>query len=332
MLGATCLISLVAQPAGKLARSIVCVYHNWTYSLDGSLRTVAFRNGVNGQGGMPAGFDPAGHGPRKLRVEVLMGLVFGTLSDSMPPLADWIGPEVLARMRRVLRAPPVILGTYTQVLRNNWKLYVENVKDSYHASLLHVFFTTFRITRLTQGGGIVVDDSGGHHASFTLNDTGRPDAEYANAALRSNREGDFGLRDPSLLEVRDETDDGCHIQILSVFPSFVLQAHMNSIAIRHVVPVSPAETHLHWTFIGFDDDDAALRKLRMRHANLVGPAGFVSMEDGAAGAFVQRGTAACEDETAIVEMGGSSTASSTTRATEASVRGFWKAYRHHMGL
>jgi len=31
-------------------------------------------------------------------------------------------------------------------------------------------------------------------------------------------------------------------------------------------------------------------------------------------------------------MGGSATATSDTRATEAAVRGFWKAYRQHMGI
>ena len=63
----------------------------------------------------------------------------------------------------------------------------------------------------------------------------------------------------------------------------------------------------------------------------MGPAGFISMEDGAVGGFVQRGIAGASDLAAIVEMGGDSTASSEGRATEASVRGFWKAYRMHMG-
>ena len=45
-----------------------------------------------------------------------------------------------------MRAPVKLLGGYSQMLPNNWKLYMENVKDSYHASLLHTFFTTFRST------------------------------------------------------------------------------------------------------------------------------------------------------------------------------------------
>jgi anthranilate 1,2-dioxygenase large subunit/terephthalate 1,2-dioxygenase oxygenase component alpha subunit len=55
------------------------------------------------------------------------------------------------------------------------------------------------------------------------------------------------------------------------------------------------------------------------------------MEDGAVGNFVQRGIAGADDQEAIVEMGGDGVASSEGRATETSVRGFWKAWRHHMG-
>jgi anthranilate 1,2-dioxygenase large subunit/terephthalate 1,2-dioxygenase oxygenase component alpha subunit len=54
------------------------------------------------------------------------------------------------------------------------------------------------------------------------------------------------------------------------------------------------------------------------------------MEDGAVGGFVQRGIAGAADLDAVVEMGGDDAGSSEGRATETSVRGFWKAYRHHM--
>jgi hypothetical protein len=54
------------------------------------------------------------------------------------------------------------------------------------------------------------------------------------------------------------------------------------------------------------------------------------MEDGCVGGFVQRGAAAAPDEVSVVNMGGDGTESQETRATEASVRGFWKAYRRYM--
>ena len=41
--------------------------------------------------------------------------------------------------------------------------------------------------------------------------------------------------------------------------------------------------------------------------------------------------AAASDHVSVIKMGGSTAESQETRATEASVRGFWKAYRRHMG-
>jgi hypothetical protein len=72
--------------------------------------------------------------------------------------------------------------------------------------------------------------------------------------------------------------------------------------------------------------------MRLKQFNLVGPAGYVSMEDGAVGGFVQRGVAAAPTAQSVVEMGGATAESQDTRATEASVRGFWKAWRACMGV
>jgi anthranilate 1,2-dioxygenase large subunit/terephthalate 1,2-dioxygenase oxygenase component alpha subunit len=312
------------------AKEIVCVYHNWTYDLAGNLTGVAFRRGLGGKGGMPADAKPEAHGPRKLRVATLAGLVFGTLSAETPPLEDYLGAEIVARIRRVMRAPVKLLGGYSQMLPNNWKLYMENVKDSYHASLLHAFFTTFRLNRLSQKGGVVINDSGGSHISYSMaaDVAGK---EYEQAGMRSAHD-DFHLEAPELLKSIDEFGDGIGLQILGVFPGFVLQQIRNSLAVRRVVPQGLERTELVWTCFGFTTDDEALTELRLRQANLIGPAGYISMEDGAATGFVQRSTRAAPDVLSVVEMGGHGTASEDNRVTEAAVRGFWKDYRGHMGL
>jgi anthranilate 1,2-dioxygenase large subunit/terephthalate 1,2-dioxygenase oxygenase component alpha subunit len=280
---------------------------------------------------MPASFCKAEHGPRKLRTAALSGLVFASVSAGAPPLEAYLGGEILGRIRRVLRKPVQVLGRFTQALPNNWKLYVENVKDTYHASLLHAFFGTFRITRLTQGGGVLVSEDGGHHASYTIDRADdRQSAAYREQGIRSERQ-DYRLADPSLLDAVDEFGDGIQLQILTVFPGFVLQQISNCLAVRQVVPKGPGAMELHWTYLGFADDTPEMRRRRLKQANLVGPAGYVSMEDGCVGGFVQRGAAAAPDALSVVNMGGDGAESQETRATEASVRGFWKAYRRHMG-
>jgi phenylpropionate dioxygenase-like ring-hydroxylating dioxygenase large terminal subunit len=320
---------LVIDQQGE-ARDITCVYHNWSYDLAGNLTGVAFRRGLRGKGGMPAECRPETQGPRRLRVESLAGLVFGTLSRETPPLEQYLGPDIVPRIRRVMRAPIKLLGGYSQKLPNNWKLYMENVKDTYHASLLHTFFTTFRLNRLSQKGGVVISQNGGNHISFSLAaDTGG--REYEQAGMRAAQEG-FSLEAPELLQSVDEFGDGVGLQILSVFPNFVLQQTMNSLAVRRIVPQGLDRTELAWTLFGFTDDDDEMTERRLRQANLVGPSGYISMEDGAAPGFVQRAARSAADILSVVEMGGSSIASDDNRVTEAAVRGFWTAYREHMAI
>jgi anthranilate 1,2-dioxygenase large subunit/terephthalate 1,2-dioxygenase oxygenase component alpha subunit len=321
--------ALICMQARGRAERFTCIYHNWTYDHAGNLTSVAFRKGIGGKGGMPADARPESQAPKKLRVETVGGLVFGSLSPEVASLKSYIGPAILPRLERVLSRPLKVLGAYTQVLPNNWKLYMDNVKDTYHASLLHLFFTRFRINRLTQKGGVFVSADGAHHCTFTemVEDCG--DA-YEAGGMRSA--SDFALEDREVLDQVDEFGDRVAIQILSLFPGFVLHQIRNSLAARQVVPKGIARTELNWTLFGFADDDAAMLRRRLMQANLVGPAGYISMEDGAATGFVQRGVAASPERASVIEMGGSTVGSGDSRITETAVRGLWQAWRAHMGL
>jgi phenylpropionate dioxygenase-like ring-hydroxylating dioxygenase large terminal subunit len=322
---------IAIDDGGSGAKDFQCIYHAWRYDQQGNLVGIAFEQGSHGKGGMPTDFCKEKHAPRKLRTATISGLVFVSLSDEVPPIEEYLGDDVMGRMERVLRRPVQVLGRYTQQLPNNWKLYIENVKDTYHASLLHTFFGTFRITRLTQGGGVMVSPDGGHHASYTIDRADDKDsAAYREQGIRTEKQG-LRLADPSLLDTVPEFGDDIQLQILSVFPNFVLQQIHNCLAVRQIVPRGPQSMDLHWTYFGFADDTPEMRKRRLKQSNLVGPAGYVSMEDGCVGGFVQRGAAAAGDELSVVNMGGEDAVSQETRATEASVRGFWKAYRRYMG-
>ena len=322
--------ALLCLKGSGTGSEIACVYHNWTYDLAGNLQGVAFRRGIKGKGGMAPDAHPESQAPRKLRIENYHGLIFGTLSGDTPTVETYLGTEIAARMRRVMKAKVKPLGGYSQMLASNWKLYLENVKDSYHASLLHLFFTKFRINRLSQRGGVLVGGDGGAHVSFSVEDMSAGD-DYEKAGMRS-AQGGFGLEAPEVLASVDEFGDGVGVQILGVFPGFVLQQIRNCLAVRRIVPRGIGETELVWTLFGYADDDEAMTARRLRQANLVGPAGYISMEDGAATGFVQRGVQAAPDHAAVVEMGGRGVASDESRITETTVRGFWQAWRRHMEI
>lgn len=312
------------------AKLLTCVYHSWTYRLDGSLRGVAFENGVGGEGGLPDDFDKQAHGLKQLRVTEFCGLIFGSYSDATLDFETYIGPEIATHMRSILGKPLKFLGRNVQVLPNNWKIYNENLRDSYHASLLHTFFNTFKLNRLSQEGGIVVGAGGGSHISYGKSSTGYDHDAYKEEGIHSLK--DMQLQDPTLLDAVDESGEGMTTRIMSVFPTFGLQCHYNSIAVRQVLPKGIGETELVWNHVGYQDDDAEMDQRRLKQSNLVGPAGYISMEDGCIGGFVQKAIQGVHGEIGVVPMGGETVESTKGRATEVSIRGFWKAYRAVMGV
>ena len=320
------LLCLTEKGHGK---EITCIYHGWSYDLAGKLTGVAFERGIKRQGGMPPEFRKEEHHLQRLRVGEVSGLVFGTFSDEVEDVETYLGPLVVSGIRRVLNRPATIIGRSTQILLNNWKLYAENVKDTYHASILHAFLTTFRINRLSQPGSINIDDSGGNHFSQAKMDYAAEDAEYKAQQLRSDT--DMKLADNSIIDPVDEYGDQVSVQILTVFPNMVLQQIRNTIAVRVLRPRGVDKSELDWIHLGFADDDEDMTERRLRHGNLVGPAGYIALEDGCVGGFVQRALQYNDADSGIVMMGGHDAESQTFRASEAAIRGFWKKYRALMG-
>ncbi|HIF59640.1 MAG TPA: Rieske (2Fe-2S) protein [Rhodospirillales bacterium] len=318
--------AMLCQKRRGTTRKFSCVYHAWSYDLDGNLTNVAFSKGIKNQGGMPGDFKNEDYPLRRLKITEFCGLVFGSFDENVPDIETYLGPDVSAKVKRVLNRPVKVIGRNTQVLPNNWKIYMENVKDSYHASILHLFFTTFRLNRLTQSGGIIVDESGGNHVSFSVLDKDMSNKAYEEDDVRSDN-SKVKLADPNLLEGVDEFGDGITLQILTIFPGFVLQQVRNSLAVRQVLPKGTDRSDLVWTYIGFEDDDEEMDARRLRQANLVGPAGYISMEDGVVGGFVQRAIRGVTEDHSIVKMGGEEANSMESRVTESPIRGFWKKYR-----
>ena len=319
------------KPCGN-ARELTCVYHNWVYDLRGKLTGVAFKRGVGGKGGLTEEFDQSQHGLRRLRVETYRGIIFATFSDETPPFVDYIGQELAACIDRVMIKPLKVLGFHSQVLPNNWKLYSENTKDSYHASLLHVFHNTFGIVRAGMGGGIKLSPNGWNHLSWTERGAPAADQSTSREKVRSLKD-QYKLADPAMMEHKLELGDQVTNSIQSVFPATVIQQIHNCLAVRQLVPRGVDRSELLWTILGFEHDDAEMLEHRLKANNLVGPAGFISMEDGCVGGWVQHAAEADRSAQTIMPMGGRTIEPSQgSRVTEAAVRGFWKGWRECMGV
>jgi anthranilate 1,2-dioxygenase large subunit len=325
--------AMVCRQLRGNAASHTCVYHQWRYDLEGNLFGVPFLRGINGQAGMPADFDRKANGLRKLRVDSFSGLVFASFSDAAPSLADYIGPIMGGYIDRIFHKPVEYLGCTRQFSNSNWKLYLENVKDPYHASLLHLFHTTFNIFRVGMKAHCVTDGQDGLHSLIMAikQDTGETSAAYKGQKIRSFDQG-FVLEDDSILALVPEYDILATNHIQPIFPQLVIQQIHNTLVARQLLPKGPDAFELVFHFFGYKDDDADMRRLRVKQANLVGPAGYISMEDTEATELVQQGVAGDAGRTSVIDMARDAPEQSDTLITEKLIRSFWAGYEKLMAF
>ncbi len=318
------------------AKSFTCPYHQWSYSLKGELTGLPFKRGVKRdgqvQGGMPADFRVEDHGLNRLKVACRGGVVFASFDHDVEPFEAYLGADVLAYFDRVFgHRPLTLLGYSRQRIPANWKLMQENIKDPYHPGLLHTWFVTFGLWRADQQSQMVTDPQHRHACMISRRNEGGAGA--VTQGVTSFRD-QLTLNDPRLLDVVPEPWwDGPTVVMSTIFPSLIVQQQVNSLSTRHIQPVAPGVFDFVWTHFGFADDDAAMTQRRLRQANLFGPAGFVSADDGEVIAFVQAAFEAHVEARTLNELDGREARSHTPHmVTETLIRGMYGYWRGVMGL
>ncbi len=110
-------------------RVVVCPYHQWTYGLDGSLRSAAHMGALSRDG----------LSLRPVHLRDLGGLLFICFADDPPPFeaaAAAIEPQL--RLHELQRTRVAVRQHYT--VRANWKTLVENNRECYHCRGNHPEF------------------------------------------------------------------------------------------------------------------------------------------------------------------------------------------------
>ncbi|HEY0396683.1 MAG TPA: aromatic ring-hydroxylating dioxygenase subunit alpha [Candidatus Elarobacter sp.] len=324
------------QKAHGTTKTFVCPYHQWSYDLSGNLIGLPFRKGVRQgdriNGGMPEDFALSSHGLTKLKVEEWNGVVFASFDHDAEPLRAYVGPEVGRYFERVFDGRRLtILGYSRQRIPGNWKLMMENIKDPYHPGLLHTWFVTFGLWRADQQSQMVVDARGRHAAMVSRkNDGGRSDA--VTSGVTSFKEN-MVLHDDRVLDVVVEPWwNGPTVTMLTLFPSLIIQQQVNSLSTRHIVPRGVGTFDFVWTHFGFADDTPEMTRRRLRQANLFGPAGYVSADDGEVIEFSQRGFAQEADGATVCELDGRGRGGADHNVTETLIRSMYGYYREVMEL
>ena len=108
---------------------IVCPYHSWTYELNGALRGAPEMDKT-------VGFDKETNGLISIKSDTWGGFIFINFDDASGPLSDALGdlPQKLAPYGLDDMA---LVRRKTYDMACNWKLFVENAKESYHIGTVH---------------------------------------------------------------------------------------------------------------------------------------------------------------------------------------------------
>ena len=307
-----------------------CPYHQWTYDLNGDLKGVPFADGVNGQGGMPPDFKLEEHGLQTLAIAEHHGVIFVSFDHATEGFKEYLGESNLYYFERVFDGRELrVLGYARQLIPGNWKLMFENIKDPYHATLLHVFLVTFGLFRADQEAQVKMDARGRH--GLLISRKGEQQHSSATADMENLRE-DFKLKDPRLLDPVREFKDSATVVMQTIWPNLIVQQQSNTIAMRQIQPRDPGTFELSWTFFGYADDDAEMTTRRLRQANLMSCSGFVSGDDSEVIKMAQDGLACYPDEYAFYQMGGHDTEDTDHMVTEAAIRAFYRHYRAVMDI
>lgn len=118
--------------------SFTCPFHGWTFSNAGKLLKVKDEKTTE----YPVQFNKQGsHDLKKVaRFQNYRGFLFGSLSEDVMPLEDYLGETKVIIDQIVSQAPQgleVLRGNSSYIYDGNWKLQMENGCDGYHVSTVH---------------------------------------------------------------------------------------------------------------------------------------------------------------------------------------------------
>lgn len=317
-------------------KELVCPYHQWNYSLKGDLQGVPFRRGVKQDGkingGMPKEFKIEDHGLTKLKVASRGGVIFASFDHDVEPFEDYLGPTILAYFDRLFNGRKLtLLGYNRQRIPGNWKLMQENIKDPYHPGLLHTWFVTYGLWRADNKSELKMDNKFRHAAMISTRGTGGKQEEVTQGvtSFKENME----IQDKRLIDIVPESWwNGPTAVMMTIFPSVIIQQQVNSVSTRHIQPNGHGSFDFVWTHFGFEDDTPEMTQRRLIQANLFGPAGFVSADDGEVIELSQCGFEQKPSHRAVAELGGYACENTDHMVTETLIRGMYNYWRKMMEI
>lgn len=277
------------------ARSFVCPYHGWGYSLDGQLRALPKEEQYEGI------FNKQDYPLLHVRHSVYNGMIFATMNADIEPLSDFLGGAkkwIDLFMKQSGGYPMQVIGTHTFYFPGNWKIQLENTTDAYHFPVVHKSFMssldekTHEIFDFLDGEGYVEDLGNGHSVMVMIPELVDLDKDldlaiphrFANLAQELRNEGH--PEDAVRRMVRAVGGSGFN---LNLFPNVAC-----SMAFFRVLrPIAVDKTEIQHMALGGAGAPKAFNQTRLRlHEHFQGPMGFGTPDDVEAWERVQAGSKA----------------------------------------
>jgi p-cumate 2,3-dioxygenase subunit alpha len=300
--------AIVCREREGNARTFYCMYHGWTYNLDGGLR------GVPGAEAYPPSFDKTKMGLVAVpRLESYRDFWFVNFDREAPDLVTYLAGATEYIDLVVDQSPSgrmeIISGVQEYDIKANWKLLVENSVDDYHLIATHATWLNYmRNSGVNiappRGSGLLLPTKGlgkdlgnGHLTTDNPNYRGRPVARWI-SVYGEDAKADIDAIRAELVERLGEARAARVADTnrnLVVFPNLVINDG-SSVTVRNFFPVAPDRMHVTAWALGPVEETEAQRARRL-HAFLTfyGPGGFATPDDVAALESVQQGFAAWRD-------------------------------------
>ena len=279
-----------------------CAYHGWSFRNDGELLGVPYKASYGDK------LDEQSWGLVPVaRQEVYRGMVFISHSPAGPSLLGHMG-NAKEPLDRFMDASPVgrlrfDVGFNRMRLDANWKMYIENASDNYHANFVHVSAFSSPEQReisaaISRDASLaIVRSLGNGHAEMDFRPEQRAKAIVMHTGNASAVASEAETRYLAALTESYGAERATEIvadgpPYVFMFPNlFVIQQDM-----RRIEPVSPGKSHLYQHPAMLDGVPEEINVQRLsRHEAAYGAAGFVMSDDFEVFARTQRAAESNDD-------------------------------------
>lgn len=301
------------------AKAFTCLYHLWSYDLDGKLLDVpgeeAYQTSYNA-----GGLDRDSFGLVPIRVEIMHRLVFVCFDADAPPLADFLGSAADV-LRHPFADPDLEMWSVReQPMAANWKMQPENSRDGYHAPLLHT-----RLRHVSPPKPYRILENG-HAVQFL-------DLDYEEGLRHSTVDSDL-LEQPELTRAYmahplPGIERDAPAYVITLFPDTLILVRYSTLLIERQIPVDADNTLIEFRAGGVKGDSDEVARIRQSHWDLYWSHERGNLpEDWVAYEAQQRGVRSIGARYSLLARG--EPADEGLRGDDNRIRAFWHEWRRLM--